>query len=79
MRVETPTRQVVGHPELYAPGGAGDFPLKDEFLALVQAEAVASHLASVVVGGRFKRPFDAVSVQIVDVLDRAAFAQLPSS
>jgi sulfide:quinone oxidoreductase len=77
VRVESATRQVVGHPELYAPGDAGDFPLKDEFLALLQADAVADHLASVVTAGSFKRAFDAASVQIIDMLDRAAFAQLP--
>jgi NADH dehydrogenase FAD-containing subunit len=77
LRVENATRQVVGHPELYAPGDAGDFPLKDEFLALLQADAVADHLASVVTAGSFKRAFDAASVQIIDMLDRAAFAQLP--
>ena len=77
LRVESATRQVTGHPELYAPGDAGDFPLKDEFLAVLQADAVADHLASVVTGGSFKRPFDAASVQIIDMLDRAAFAQLP--
>jgi NADH dehydrogenase FAD-containing subunit len=77
VRVESPTRQVVGHPELYAPGDAGDFPLKDSFLALLQADAAADHIATIVTAGRFKRPFDPVSVQIIDMLDKAAFAQLP--
>jgi sulfide:quinone oxidoreductase len=77
LRVESATRQMLGHPELYAPGDAGDFPLKDEFLALLQADAVADHLASVVTAGSFKRAFDAASVQIIDMLDRAAVAQLP--
>jgi sulfide:quinone oxidoreductase len=77
VRVDGATRQVVGHPELYAPGDAGDFPLKDGFLALLQADAVAHHIATTVTAGRFKRPFDPVSVQIIDMLDKAAFAQLP--
>jgi sulfide:quinone oxidoreductase len=31
----------------------------------------------VVTGGQFKRPFDAVSMNVVEMLDRAAFSQLP--
>jgi NADH dehydrogenase FAD-containing subunit len=77
LRVESGTRQVLGHPELYAPGNAGDFPLKDVFLALLQADAVADHVAAVVTTGAFKRPFDAVGVNVIDMLDHAAFAELP--
>jgi sulfide:quinone oxidoreductase len=76
VRVQTPTRQVVDHPELYAPGDAGDFPLKDTLLALLQADAVAHHIAAVVAGQRFDRPFEPTSLQIIDMLDKAAFAQL---
>lgn len=77
LRVAADTRQVLGHPELYAPGDAGDFPIKDTFLALLQADAVADHIAAVVTGRDFKRPFDALSTNVIDMLDRAAFAQVP--
>jgi sulfide:quinone oxidoreductase len=77
LRVESATRQVLGHPELYAPGDAGDFPLKDAFLALLEADAAAEHVAAVVSGRQFTRPFDPVSVNVIDMLDTAAFAQLP--
>jgi sulfide:quinone oxidoreductase len=77
VRVEDGARQVVGHPELYAPGDAGDFPLKDTFLGLLEADAVADHIAAVVTGADFNSPFDPVSVNLVDMLDRAAFARLP--
>jgi NADH dehydrogenase FAD-containing subunit len=77
LRVESSTRQLLGHPELYAPGDAGDFPIKVAFLALLQADAVADHIAAVVTGRDFKRPFDAVSANVIDMLDRAAFAQVP--
>jgi sulfide:quinone oxidoreductase len=76
VRVQHATRQVVDHPELYAPGDAGDFPLKDSFLALQQADAVANHITAIVRGDRFDRPFAPLSIQIVDMLDKAAFAQL---
>jgi NADH dehydrogenase FAD-containing subunit len=77
IRVENDTRQVAGHPEIYAPGDAGDFPLKDPFLALLEADAAAEHIAAVVTGREFKRPFDPVTMQIIDMLDEAAFAQVP--
>ena len=77
LHVDGATRQVVGHPEIYAPGGAGDFPLKDDYLALLQADAAADHLAAAVSGRDFKRPFEPVSVQIIEMLDKAAFAQVP--
>jgi sulfide:quinone oxidoreductase len=76
VRVEPATRQVIGHPEIYAPGDAGDFPLKDSFLALLQADAAARHIAAAVTRRRFEHPFEATSMQIVDMLDTAAFAQL---
>ena len=77
LRVESDSRQVRGHPELYAPGDAGDFPLKDTFLSLLEADAAADHLVAAITGGEFKRPFDAVTMNVIDMLDRAAFAQLP--
>jgi sulfide:quinone oxidoreductase len=77
LRVEPATRQVLAHPELYAHGDAGDFPIKDPFLALLAADATADHLAAVITRGGFKRTFEPVSVDVIDMLDRAAFAQLP--
>jgi NADH dehydrogenase FAD-containing subunit len=77
VRVEAGTRRVLGHPEIYAPGDAGDFPLKDASLALLGADAVGDHITSVVTGGDFKRPFDAVTTNVVDMLDGAALAHVP--
>jgi NADH dehydrogenase FAD-containing subunit len=76
VQVSSATRQVLGHPEVYAPGDAGDFPLKDGFLALLQADATAHHIAAIVRGARFEHPFEPISTQIVDMLDKAAFARL---
>jgi sulfide:quinone oxidoreductase len=33
IETEHDTRQVAGHPDIYAPGDAGDFPVKQAFLA----------------------------------------------
>jgi sulfide:quinone oxidoreductase len=39
-------RQVASHDDVYAPGDAGDFPIKQAVLAFLQADAVAGHVAS---------------------------------
>jgi sulfide:quinone oxidoreductase len=74
---ESSTRQVVGHPDIYAPGDAGDFPVKQAFLAFLQADAVADHIDSMVSGRRFAVPFDPVSMCVMEMFDKATFAQVP--
>lgn len=71
------TRQVAGHPEIYAPGDAGDFPVKQAFLAFLQADAAADHLASQIAGQPFEHPFDPVSMCVMEMFDTATFAQVP--
>jgi len=71
------TRQIVGHPDVYAPGDAGDFPVKQAFLAFLQADAVAEHLTSRINGRAFTNPFDPVSMCVMEMLDKATFAQVP--
>lgn len=74
---EAGTRQVVGRPEVYAPGDAGDFPVKQAFLAFLQADAAAGHLASEIAGTPFEHPFDPVSMCVMEMFDKATFAQVP--
>ena len=71
------TRQVVGEPDIYAPGDAGDFPVKQAFLALLQSDAVAEHLAAEITGREFASPFDPVSMCVMEMFDKATFAQVP--
>ena len=77
LQTEPDTRQVVGHPGVYAPGDAGDFPVKQAFLAMLQADATADHIASQVDGGEFTKPFDPISMCVMEMLDKATFAQVP--
>lgn len=79
LRTEFETRQVVGHPDVYAPGDAGDFPVKQAFLAFLQADAVAEHIAGRVQGRAPRVTFDPVSMCIMEMLDKAVFAQVPLS
>ena len=74
---EAATRQVAGHPDIYAPGDAGDFPVKQAFLAFLQADTVAEHIAASAGLHDFENPFDPVSMCIMEMFDKATFAQVP--
>jgi sulfide:quinone oxidoreductase len=74
---EPDTRQVAGHPDIYAPGDAGDFPVKQAFLAFLQADTVAEHIGSSVHAHSFDTPFDPVSMCVMEMFDKATFAQVP--
>jgi NADH dehydrogenase FAD-containing subunit len=77
IRTEMTTRQVVGEPDIYAPGDAGDFPVKQAFLAFLQADTVAEHIAAETGTHDFENPFDPVSMCIMEMFDKATFAQVP--
>ena len=77
LETEPDTRQVKGHADIYAPGDAGDFPVKQAFLAMLQADASADHIASQLGIGDFTKPFDPVSMCVMEMLDKATFAQVP--
>lgn len=74
---EPGSRRVVGHPEVFAVGDAGDFPVKQAFLAFLQADAAASHLTAEILGGEPALNFDPVSMCVMEQFDKATFAQVP--
>ncbi|MEO8091768.1 MAG: FAD-dependent oxidoreductase [bacterium] len=71
------SRRVVGHPEIFAVGDAGDFPVKQAFLAFLQADAAASHVAAELLGKAPQQSFDPVSMCVMEQFDKATFAQVP--
>jgi NADH dehydrogenase FAD-containing subunit len=77
LETEPGTRRIVGHPDIYAPGDAGDFPVKQAFLAFLQADTVAEHIAASAGAHTFERQFDPVSMCIMEMFDKATFAQVP--
>lgn len=77
VRTELETRQVVGHPDIYAVGDTGDFPVKQAFLAFLQADAAAEHLAQRIAGPNGFRPFEPTSMCVMEMLNSATFAQVP--
>ncbi len=77
LATEPATRQVVGQSAIYAVGDAGDFPVKQAFLAFLQADAVAERIAALVLGERPALGFDPVSMCVMEQFDTATFAQVP--
>ena len=77
LATELATRRLIKHPEIYAVGDAGDFPVKQAFLAFLQADAAASQLASEIAGTESPLEFDPVSMCIMEQFDKATFAKVP--
>lgn len=79
LTLEPATRRVVGHPEIHAPGDAGDFPVKQAFLAFLQADAAADDIAAALAPKAVPRPrrFTPTSMCVMEMYDKATFAQVP--
>lgn len=71
------TRQLQGHPDIYVVGDAGDFPVKQAFLALIQADTAGEHLAQRILGLAPSARFDPISMCIMEQFDKATFARVP--
>ncbi|MEU5872151.1 FAD-dependent oxidoreductase [Glycomyces sp. NPDC047369] len=76
---EPETRRVKGTGNVYAPGDAGDFPVKQAFLAFLQADAVADDIAARIDPEAVPHPrrFAPMSMCVMEMLDKATFAQVP--
>jgi NADH dehydrogenase FAD-containing subunit len=77
LRTELETRVVAGTERVFAPGDAGDFPVKQAFLAFLQADAVAERIAAEAAGREPAFAFDPVSMCVMEEYDTATFAQVP--
>jgi NADH dehydrogenase FAD-containing subunit len=77
LATEFGSRRVSGQERVYAPGDAGDFPVKQAFLAFLEADAVAEDIAAQVTGDEPAYRFDPVSMCVMEQFDTATFAQVP--
>jgi sulfide:quinone oxidoreductase len=79
LRTDPATRLVEGTDTIYAPGDAGDFPVKQAFLAFLQADATADHIAGRIDPRREHetRSFEPTSMCVMEMFDSATFAQVP--
>jgi sulfide:quinone oxidoreductase len=77
IQTDPATRQVTKYPDIYAVGDAGDFPVKQAFLAFLQADAAAEHLSARVLGTEPDIAFEPTSMCVMEQFDKATFAQVP--
>jgi hypothetical protein len=77
LHVAPDSRAVMGFDGVFAPGDAGDFPIKQAYLAFLQSHAAAEAIAGAVTGDGAREGFDPVSLYLMDDLERATFARVP--
>lgn len=75
LRTETASRQVVGYPDIYALGDAADYPVKQGFLALLQADAAAEDWAARVRGEEPAFTFEPEGTWLMEQFDQALLAK----
>lgn len=77
IQVDADSRRVVGQDRVFAIGDAGNFPVKQAFLALLQADAAADHVAAEIAGVAPEVRFEPVSMCVMEEFNKATFAQVP--
>jgi NADH dehydrogenase FAD-containing subunit len=77
LKTDSETRRVAGRERVFAPGDAGDFPVKQAFLAFLQADATAETIAAEIEGRERRFGFVPVSMCVMEQFDKATFAQVP--
>jgi len=79
IHVEPDSRRVQGSDSIFAVGDAADFPIKQAFLALLQGDAAAEHIAAEITGQAPdpKAKFEPMSMCVMEELNKATFAQVP--
>ena len=75
--VDADSRRVKGYAEIFAVGDTADFPIKQAFLALLQADAAADHLAAEIGNKKPEVLYEPVSMCVMEDLNKATFAQVP--
>lgn len=77
VKVESASRRVEGSDRVFAVGDTADFPIKQAFLALLQADGAADHLAAEILGRKPEVDFNPMSMCVMEQFDKAVFAQVP--
>ncbi|MFN7921176.1 MAG: FAD-dependent oxidoreductase [Bryobacteraceae bacterium] len=77
IRVDRDTRRVQGFDRIFAVGDAADFPIKQAFLALLQADAAAEQIAAEIEHRQPELAFEPMSMCVMEEFDKATFAQVP--
>jgi NADH dehydrogenase FAD-containing subunit len=75
--VDPDSRRVAGYDRIFAVGDAADFPVKQAFLALLQADAAAEHIAADILQCDPELDFNPMNIYVMEQFDKAMFAQVP--
>jgi sulfide:quinone oxidoreductase len=75
--VDADSRRVKGQDRIFAVGDAANFPVKQAFLALLQADAAAEHIAAEIEHRSPEVVFEPMSMCVMEEFDKATFAQVP--
>jgi sulfide:quinone oxidoreductase len=75
VRVAPETRQVEGRESVYAVGDASNYPVKQGFLALLQADAAAEHFAAELLGEEPAFAFEPRGTWLMKQFDQALLAE----
>jgi sulfide:quinone oxidoreductase len=70
-------RSVVGRDGVYAPGDAGDFPVKQAYLAVTQARAVATAIAARILGRPVETQYEPTALCVLDTVDKGILVEAP--
>lgn len=77
IEVEPDSRRVRGRDREFAVGDTANFPIKQAFLALLQADAAADHIAAEIAGKQAEVKFEPMSMCVMEEMNKATFAQVP--
>jgi sulfide:quinone oxidoreductase len=77
LEVDPDSRRVKFQDRVFAVGDTADFPLKQAYLALLQADAAADHIAAEILGTQPKIDFHPVNLYVMEQFNKAAFVQAP--
>ncbi len=75
--VDPDSRRVKHFSNIFAVGDTADFPIKQAFLALLQGDAAADHLAAEIGRRKPRVLYEPVSMCVMEELNKATFAQVP--
>ncbi len=75
VRVVADSRRVVGQERVFAVGDAAAHPVKRAFLALLQADAAAEHIAADIEGRAPRMSFEAASATLMEAIQQTTFDQ----
>ena len=74
---DSETCKVKGYSDIFAVGDTADFPVKQAFLAFLQADAAGDHLSAEILGREPEVNFEPTSMCVMEQFDKATFAQVP--